>query len=233
MEKDRSRKLFDTPFSALYWKTAAAELKYPKILVVAAMLTALRIAIKSLRIPIGPDLNITFGFIINAVGSMIYGPVVAILTSAVSDTLGALLFPSGVYFFPFIFEEIAGGVIFALFYYRARLTAKRVILGRFSVTVIVNLIIQAFIMYYYYLMILGKSYKILSLPRLIKNMVLFPLQSLILILLFNALLPITNSMGFTFTENRKMKMEKRDIIMLVALTAISAGVIALYYLVWK
>ena len=96
----KKRRLFNTPFHREYWKLAAQEFGNWKILVLAAMLTTLRIAVKSLRIPLGPDLNITFGFIVNAVGSMIYGPVVAIVASAISDTLGAILFPSGTYFFP-------------------------------------------------------------------------------------------------------------------------------------
>ena len=223
------RRLFDTPFSGDYWKLAAGELKSTRMLVIAALLTALRIAVKSLRIPVGPNLNITFGFIVNATGSMIYGPVVAIIASAISDTVGAILFPSGTYFFPFIFEEIAGGLLFALFYYRAKLSTLRVTLGRFAVTVIVNLMINPVIMYYYYLFYLGKSYKILSLPRMVKNVVLFPLQSLVLVILFNALLPHTNKMGLTFTGATKLQFEKKDWINLAALTAVSALCIVLYY----
>ena len=230
MNSNKSRKLFQTPFCTEYWKLASLEMKDLRILVVAALLTAMRIAVKSLTIPVGPNLNITFGFLVNAIGSMIYGPVVAIVTSAISDTLGAILFPHGTYFFPFIFEEIAGGVLFALFYYRARLTSLRVILGRFAVTVIVNLIISPIIMYYYYMTILGKSYMVFSLPRIIKNLVLFPLQSLILILFFNVLTPATNSMDLTYTDGRKLQLERRDIILLVCMTLAAAGAIAAYYL---
>ncbi|MBR2764446.1 MAG: folate family ECF transporter S component [Blautia sp.] len=229
MREMNKTQLFETPFSKEYWRLAAGELRSTKILVLAAILTALRIAVKSLAIPVGPNLNITFGFLINATGSMIYGPIVAILTSAISDTLGAILFPHGAYFFPFIFEEIAGGVIFALFYYRTKLHSLRVILGRFAVTVFVNLMISPVIMYYYYQTMLGKSYTILSMPRMVKNLVLFPLQSLALIFLFNALLPVTDSMGLTYTGRRKLEIRRKDIVALVILTIISAGVIVLYY----
>ena len=231
MSKVNKTQLFDSPFSKDYWCLAAGELASTKVLVLAALLTALRIAVKSLKIPVGPELNITFGFLVNAAGSMIYGPVVAILTSAVSDTLGAILFPSGVYFFPFIFEEIAGGVIFALFYYRTKLSSLRVILGRFAVTVLVNLMISPVIMYFYYQMVLGRAYTIFTLPRMVKNLVLFPLQSLVLIFLFNALLPVTDSMGLTYTGHKKMELRKKDWVTLAILTVISAAVIAIYYLV--
>lgn len=230
MQYTANAKLFKTPFSAEYWRLSCGELKSTRLLLVAALLTAIRIAIKSLTIPIGPNLNITFGFLVNSIGSMIYGPVVAILTSAISDTLGAILFPHGAYFFPFIFEEIAGGVLFALFYYRARLSTLRVILGRFAVTVIVNLMISPCIMYYYYKVMIGKSYAILSLPRMIKNLALFPLQCLVLIIFFNALVPATNSLGLTYDSQRKeLRLTKSDIAVLAGLTLVSAAAIALYY----
>lgn len=226
---EKNRKLFTTPFSAEYWLLAVKEMKSIHMLVIAALLTALRIAIKSLKIPVGPDLTITFGFVINALGSMIYGPVMAAVTSAISDVLGTVLFPSGAYFFPFTLVEMMGGVLFALFYYRTKITTMRVVLGRFSVTLICNLILNPICLYYYNMLLMGKSYMIFSLPRVIKNLALFPLQALILVIFFNALLPITNRMKLTHTGNEKLQIQKKEIIMLVLLTAVSAAAVAVYY----
>ena len=106
---ENNRKLFKTPFSAEYWLLSLKEMKSVQVLVIAAMLTALRIAIKSAKIPIGPDLTVTFGFVVNALGSVIYGPVMAAVTSAASDIIGNLLFPSGAFFFPFTLVEVLGG----------------------------------------------------------------------------------------------------------------------------
>ncbi len=221
--------LFSTPFHRAYWKLAAREFTSLRVLILAAMMTALRIAIKSVRIPIGPDLNITFGFLFNAVGSMIYGPLVAIAASAVSDTVGAILFPSGAYFFPYIFSEIAGGLLFALFYYRAKLSVPRVMLGRFSVTVVCNLVLdRLFYMWQMYL-VNGKVYTFMTWPRLAKNIVLFPLQTVMLVLLFRLLLPITNRMKLTYTGETNLHFTKRDIIVLILLTLFSAAVVVLYY----
>ena len=226
----KSRELFAHPFSRAYWRLAALEFKDWKMLVLAAMLTAMRIAIKSLFIPVGPSLKVTFGFLVNAVGSMIYGPVVAIVTSAISDTLGAILFPSGTYFFPFIFEEIAGGVLFALFYYRAKLTTTRVTLGRLAVTVVCNLILNPILLMWYYALFMGKSYAFMTWPRLAKNIALFPLQTVALVLLFNLLLPVTNRLGLTYTGSGKMEITKKNILTLIALTLIAAAVVVAYYL---
>ena len=106
-------------FSKEYWVCAVGELKKPRMLVFAAVLVALRVALQAFSIPIIPgQLYINFGFLVNALGSMVYGPVVAVISGAVSDTVGTILFPKGTYFFPYIFQEIAGSLIFALFLYK-------------------------------------------------------------------------------------------------------------------
>ena len=69
--------------------------------VFAAVIIAMRIAVKAVKIVIIPGaLNFGFDFIVNSAGSMIYGPLVGLLVGAVSDTIGAVLFPTGAYFFP-------------------------------------------------------------------------------------------------------------------------------------
>ena len=106
----------------------------------------------------------------------------------------------------------------------------RVVWGRFSVTAICNLILNPIALYYYNVFLMGKSYAIFSLPRIIKNLALFPIQSLILVLFFNALLPVTNRMGLTKTGDEKLRIEKKEIIAIVLLTVVSALAVAGYYL---
>ena len=49
---NKSTALYANPFSKAYWKDAAAELKDTRMLVFAALMIALRVALKSLGIPI-------------------------------------------------------------------------------------------------------------------------------------------------------------------------------------
>ena len=210
--------LYASPFSKAYWRDAARELGKVRMLAVAAILIAVRVALKSVAIPVAPPtLMINLGFFVNALGAMIFGPVVAILAAAISDTLGCILFPTGVYFFPFIFTEIAGSLIFALFLYRAPLTNLRVTLSRFCVSFFVNIVIQTPIMLLYYQMVLGKSYAIFDLPRICKNLVLFPLESLLLILFLNVITPLTYRMKLTYEPPKKLKITGRLVAFLLAL----------------
>ena len=223
-------KLFDTPFSKEYWKQAASELKNTKTLIFAALMIALRIALKSVSIYIAADLRISIEFLVNALGAMTFGPVVAIAGAAVSDTLGALLFPSGPYFFLFIFTEIAGSMVFALFFYRTRISVTKVILSRFCTNFFVNIVLQTPIMYLYYQMMLGKTYKIFNLPRMIKNLVLFPVESLLLVLFLRALIPPLKSLGYKVSDISNLHFTKKNIVTLVILTIIGVAAVVIYVL---
>ncbi len=221
--------LYASPFSKAYWRDAARELGKVRMLAVAAILIAVRVALKSVAIPVAPPtLMINLGFFVNALGAMIFGPVVAIIAAAISDTLGCILFPTGVYFFPFIFTEIAGSLIFALFLYRAPLTNLRVTLSRFCVSFFVNIVIQTPIMLLYYQMVLGKSYAIFDLPRICKNLVLFPLESLLLILFLNVITPLTYRMKLTYEPPKKLKITGRLVAFLLALLIVGSCATAGY-----
>lgn len=223
-EKTLAPGLYASPWSKAYWKDAAKELTKVRMLVIAAVLIAVRVALKSVAIPIAPPtLMLNLGFFVNALGAMIFGPVVAIVAAAISDTLGCILFPTGVYFFPFIFTEIAGSLIFALFLYRAPLTNARVIWSRFCVCFLVNIVIQTPIMLLYYQMILGKSYAIFDLPRILKNLVMFPIESVLLILFLDVMTPVTYRMQLTYSPPSKMKLAKRQVALLLTLLIVGGA----------
>ena len=220
--------LFKTPFSKAYWIQAAKEFKRLDVLIFAALMIALRVALKSISIPIAANLRINVAFFINAFGAMVFGPVVAIAAAAVSDTLGCLLFPSGPYFFPFIFIEIAGSLIFALFLYRTEVTALRVTLSRFCIDFFVNIVLNTPIMWLYYQMVMGKTYKIFDALRIVKNLVMFPLEAVLLVLFLRVVIPPAQKLGFVYSGVDKLRFTKKNVIFLVVMTAVCVAVVALY-----
>ena len=79
-----TKTLYAHPLSKGYWKTALAELKSLRMLVVTALMIALRVALKPLAIPLGPQLSIQTAMLATALGAMIFGPVVAIPAAIIS-----------------------------------------------------------------------------------------------------------------------------------------------------
>ncbi len=225
----RTRKsiaLYPHPFSKAYWRDALCELKDTKMLVFAALMIAVRVAMKFLAIPLAPGLKVNTAFLANALGAMVFGPVMAGLCACVSDVLGYLLNPDGIYFVPFILTEVAGSMIFALFLYRTKVTPMRVLLSRFCICFFVNIVLQAPIMVWYYAIYMGGKTYALTIPSIVKNLFMFPIESVVLTLFLSVMLPITYRLGLTYSgrdAKETLKFSKKQIALLVCLVVIGTG----------
>ena len=224
----KSTALYPHPFSRAYWRDAAAELKDTKMLVVTALMIALRVALKPLAIPLGPQLSIQTAMLATALGAMIFGPVVAIPAAMISDTVGFMIYPTGDYFLPFMLTEIASTMFYALFLYRAKATPTRVMLARFCICFFVNVILQQFIYAWWYVYI-GNPEKakdqilgIMTVARIFKNLAMFPIESVVLTLFLKFLLPVTKRAKLTYGSAEEMKFDKKQIVTLICLVLIGS-----------
>jgi len=234
----KSTALYTSPFSAAYWRDAAAELKDTRMLVITALMVALRIVLKPLAIPLGPQLSIQTAMLATSLGAMIYGPVVAIPAAIISDTIGFIIYPTGEYFLPFVLTEIASTMFYALFLYRAKVTPTRVMLSRFCICFFVNVVLQQFIYAWWYTYIGNPEEAkesimgIMTLSRIIKNLAMFPIESVVLTLFLKFLVPVTRRMKLTYGEEADLSFTKKQIITLICLTLIGA-VSATGYLAYR
>ena len=224
---NKSTKLYKTPFTPSYWRDAAAELKDTKMLVFAALMIALRVAMKLIAIPLAPNLKINTAFLANALGAMVFGPVVAAVSALVSDVLGVLI-SGDVYFPPFALTEIAGSMIFALFLYRTKVTPTRVILSRFTICLFVNVFLQTPIMMLYYQVMMGGASYVLTVPQIIKNLFMFPIESVILTIFLAFMQPITYRMKLTYNPEASLRFEKKQIALLITLFVFGCGCVTGY-----
>lgn len=199
---NKTTNLYKTPFSRAYWQDAAAELKDTKMLVFAALMIALRVALKLVAIPLAPNLKINTAFVVNALGAMVFGPVVAAVSAVVSDFLGVLI-TGDVYFLPMVLLEISGSVIFALFLYRTKVTPTRVILSRFCICLFVNVFLQTPLMMLYYKYMMGGASYVLTVPKIIKNLFMFPIESVVLTIFLAFMQPILYRMKLTYGPDPK------------------------------
>ena len=218
--------------SAAYWRLAAHAFRETRLLTFAAIILALRVAVKAVSIPLAAGLSITFDCYVNALGSLVYGPLMGLLVGALSDTLGALLFPSGPYFFPFIFVEMSSGFIFGLFFWRRPLSVNRALLSKFTVNVVCNMVLTSVTMKWYYYVFYGvekaETYAVINLVRICKNLVLFPVEAMLITLLLHALLPALRQCGFSYVRAIDLKLERKHYLMIAALLLISVAIVLVY-----
>ena len=174
---------FKTPFSAEYWRTAAGELRRLHMLVLAALMIAMRIVLSGARIPVGENLYIYISFLVTSVGAAIYGPVVAMIAAVICDFLSFFLSGSGggPFFLGYTLSELLGGLIFALFLYRTRI----------SVLKIASAMLYSKGYYYY----LAKS--------IVKNALMLPVEILLMTLLLQVILPLAARSRLTAPQPTK------------------------------
>lgn len=231
MSKHPSPLATPSVFSAAYWKEAAANLKSTRMLALAAMIIALRAVCKMVEIPLAPGLNINLAALFNSVGAMVYGPVVGVIGAIVSDPLGYLLHPDGPYFLPFMLVDMSSSFIFGLLFWKRRLTVSRTMTAKFTVNVVSNILLTSVIMKWYYLVFFGvekaEAYNLINLTRIVKNLVLFPLEAIIITVVLGALSPALYQLRLLPTKP-DLKLKPTHYMLLAALTLLAVGLVLFY-----
>lgn len=178
-------KLYPHPFSKDYWHQAAADMKNPRILTFSALMIAACWALDLIpNVYIGTA-KISWGFLARSLCSMVGGPLNALVFGAAEDTITYLLNPRGPYFPGYMLTTMLGNFIYALFLYRAKPNPPRVFCAKL-LTNAQNVVLGSLWSH----ILMGKAYLLTLTTSLYKNAILLIPQTVILCLLFAALLPI-------------------------------------------
>lgn len=184
--------MYPNPFCAAYWKDAADELRDLRKLTFAALMIAMCIVLAQVpSVPVFGTAKITWGFLARSVCAMVCGPVLGSLFALAEDLLSFFLTGGGGYpFFPgYTLTTVLGVLTYALCFYRAKITVRRIFLAKL-LTNIQNVLLGALWM----AILAKKAYYATASASAVKNLVMLPIQTLILVLLFGALLPVLKKM---------------------------------------
>ena len=183
--------LYRTPFTPAYWSSARKDMGRLNLLVFAALMVAVARALSLIpSIPIAHT-RMSFGFLARALCALVCGPVMGLAYGFVEDILGFVLQPSGQFFFGYTLSTMLGMLVYALCLYRARVSMFRLLLAN----LIVNVAVNAALGTVWTVMTMGGNYGVLFLVSLVKNLVTIIPKSVLLYILFQALLPILQRMG--------------------------------------
>ena len=236
MSENKSPLVNPPVWSLAYWREAFANLKNTRMLALAAMIIALRALCKMLEIPLAPGLNINVAGIFNAVGAMVYGPVVGVVGAIASDPLGYLLHPDGPYFLPFMLVDMSSSFIFGLLFWKRRLTVGRAMGAKFAVNMVSNVVLTSLIMKWYYLVFYGvedaAAYSIINLTRIVKNLVMFPVEAILIALVLGALSPALYRLRM-LPNKPDLHLKVRHYILLAVLTLLAIGLVVFYVVFLK
>ncbi len=188
---------FVTPLRKRYWVLGGRACKDLRVLVFSALMIALAIALHSLFIPLGATLRIYFNFIPYFLIALVAGPFVGFFSGFVIDTLSYLLFPTGAYFPGYALSVMLTVLVFALFLFGQRVTWFRLFISR----LIINLVINVGLGSLWNHMIYGKAMFYYMGKSLVKNVLMLPVEVLIMGLIFMALRPMLASRNYIVEQN--------------------------------
>ncbi len=120
--------------------------------------------------------RIGFGFIAISLSSILFGPIIGGITAAIADVLGMMIFPKGPYFPGFTLSAFLGGISYGIFLYNKPKSYLNIALSVMIITIFINLGLNTL----WISIITGKAYIVLFMARILKEIIVLPLQVFII-----------------------------------------------------
>lgn len=199
--------IYRTPFSPSYWRDAVAEFRKPRTMVFSALMIAACVALSYVpSIPITDGVRVTWGFLARALCALVGGPVNALVFGLAEDTISFLMNPSGPYFPGYALTTMLGTMVYALFLYRARVTVLRIFLAKLC-----NNILNVALGSLWSAILYSKGYLYYVSTRAVTNSIMLPVQTVMLVVLFAALLPVLSQLGMLSKQaNGLLRRKQKD-----------------------
>lgn len=169
------------------WK----ELRHLRTLTTSAMFMAVSVVLGYFTIEAGPYLKIGFGSVANQFVYYLFGPVTGMFYAGILDILKFVAKPTGAFFPGFTLISMLGAVIYGTVLYRRPVTFSRVFLAKLLVALICNVLLNTWCLSFMY----GKGMAVLIGPRLLKNLIMWPIDSVIFFVIVKKL----EDLGFVKT----------------------------------
>lgn len=170
------------------------ELKNVRNLVLCGLMAALGIVLRTVAtINIGPYIRIGFSDTPNRVVDFLFGPAVGCLFGGMLDIFKYFLTPSsGSFFFGFTLNAMLGGLIYGSLLYRHPVSWKRILIAEVLVKVFVNCILGTL----WVSMLYGNAFIALFPMRALKNVIMIPVDTIILYFVLNLVKGIATRLDF-------------------------------------
>ena len=175
------------------FKSSILELKKTQTIAVLSILIAMHVLISSFYIPISPGLRIYATFFVIALAGLIAGPSTALIYGFICDIVGFIVHPSGAFFFGYTITTMVGAMIYALFFYRQKITIAKIFLAKMFVNVICNIMLNSFWNY----ILFDKAFIYFFSKSVVKNLILLPVEAFLLFIIFRLMLSTLNRLKYT------------------------------------
>ena len=170
-------------FAALF-SDSYHEFKHVSTITTCAMFGAMSIVLSSVAtIRVTPNLKIGFGALPNELVDYLFGPIVGCLFGGGMDLVKFMLKPDGGFMPGLTFNAMLAAFIYGCFLYKRPLSLPRMLAAKFVVVVLCNILLGT----YWLSLLNGKGYLAILPARIVKNLVQWPVDSLLFVLVAKTL----------------------------------------------
>lgn len=162
---------------------SAREFKNVRTIALCGLFAALAFILESFSIQVTSYIKIGFSGVPNEMVDFLFGPVVGCLFSAAMDVFKWAVHPTGAYFFGYTLNAFIAGLIYGSFMYKKPIRIWRILAAKFLVAMIINVVLGTL----WNSMLVGNAFWAILPARFIKNLVMWPINSLVLYLILKAL----------------------------------------------
>ena len=181
------------------------EFTVTKNLVLCGLMAAIAIVLSMVAsISIGPYVKIGFSGIPNRIVEFLFGPVVGCIFGGALDLLKFMIKPDGPFFFGFTFNVMLAGLIYGCLLYHNPLSIKRIVIAEFLVKLIVNCGLNTL----WISMLYGKAFFVLLPMRLLKNVIMLPIDSAIVFFALSLTKQTVGKLGFSLISAKKLSAKE-------------------------
>lgn len=181
------------------------EFTVTKNLVLCGLMAAIAIVLSMVAsISIGPYVKIGFSGIPNRIVEFLFGPVVGCIFGGALDLLKFMIKPDGPFFFGFTFNVMLAGLIYGCLLYHKPLSIKRIVIAEFLVKLIVNCGLNTL----WISMLYGKAFFVLLPMRLLKNVIMLPIDSAVVFFALSLTKQTVGKLGFSLISAKKLSAEE-------------------------
>lgn len=162
---------------------SSREFKKVSTITTCAMFGAMSVVLGYYTIRVTPNLKIGMGALPNELVDYLFGPVVGSLFGGAMDVIKFMMKPDGGFMPGFTLSAMLAAFIYGLFLYQKPLSLKRMLVAKLLVAVLCNIILGT----YWLTLLNGKAFFAILPARIIKNLIQWPVDSLLFFLVATTL----------------------------------------------
>lgn len=187
---------------------SAREFKKVRTLTMCGLLAALAFVLNSASIQLGPYIKIGFSGVPNEIVDFMFGPVTGAIFSGTMDVLKFIVKPTGPWIPGLTLDAFLAGLIYGVFMYKKPIRLWRIAAAKLVVTVFINVILAT----YWLSQVYGAGYMAALPNRVIKNIVMWPINTLVTFLVLKLLerAGIFRSFGIYQTSGKTKEQAIKD-----------------------